>query len=214
MLILDEEETWVDPNVDLGVLQEYAVRLSTATVRRLLWQRDTAALLQERPLETRAGPSDVARKLVERFKPDPDEDSSSYWTPSEGSRRRKEILSFGDHHALSTREVQSLIGVRTRQAVALRRHTHRLLGLPVGPRTFRYPAWQFDLQQRAQIVSGLADILETAPADDPWGVADILTTRQRELGDRIPITALRESAGSAQVVQQVREIVAATYGDP
>jgi hypothetical protein len=87
---------------------------------------------------------------------------------------------------LDTKQVQLLLGVRTRQAVNDLVKRRRLLGLPTKGRRLLLPAFQFTTAGRPYPV--LPDILETfeGAVVSPWTVASWFNTPQPLLKKKTP----------------------------
>lgn len=142
---------------------------------------------------------------------DEEEDASDYWQPpAELDAVRQQILTFGGQPALTSHQAARYLGLSTRQGLSRRRHAGKLLGLPVGPRRFLYPRWQFEPSQPDQLLFGLPDFL-AAVGSDPWGLADVLTTRQPHLGDMEPVKLLRDRNRRAEAHSKVSAMLAETY---
>ncbi len=82
----------------------------------------------------------------------------------------------------------------TRQGVNRRRRAGALLGIDVGRRGYRYPAWQFD---RGGTLSGLEDVLRALQQHDPWMQLIFMVSANARLGNRTPLEALRSSEREA-----------------
>ncbi len=104
--------------------------------------------------------------------------------------------------AYSSEEVAKLLRM-TRQGVDKRRRQGQLLGLSVGRRGYRYPAWQF---QEGDVLSGLPDTLAAFTDLNPWTQAVFFTTGDLRLGGKTPLEVLQ--AGQVDAVVQA----AAAYG--
>jgi len=104
--------------------------------------------------------------------------------------------------AYSSEEVAKLLRM-TRQGVDKRRRQGQLLGLSVGRRGYRYPAWQF---QEGNVLPGLPDILAAFTDLNPWTQAVFFTTGDLRLGGKTPLEVLQ--AGQVDAVVQA----AAAYG--
>jgi hypothetical protein len=76
----------------------------------------------------------------------------------------------------------------TRQGVNRRRRAGALLGIDVGRRGYRYPAWQFE---RGGTLSGLEAVLQTLQQHDPWMQLIFMVSANARLGNRTPLEALR-----------------------
>jgi hypothetical protein len=155
--------------------------------------------------ERNAAKTLLVRRLIEEQS---DDAESSAWVPGdELAAQRQAIANWGGSAALTPAETMKRLGLGTRQGLSRRRHARQLFGLPLGERRYVYPRWQFG--RGGALVPGLAEVLALAPADDPWGVADLLTSRQHTLDDRSPIEALREDRASA--LPQIRAILERVY---
>lgn len=104
--------------------------------------------------------------------------------------------------AYSSEEVAKLLRM-TRQGVDKRRRQRQLLGLSVGRRGYRYPAWQF---QEGEVLPGLPDVLAAFTDLNPWTQAVFFTTGDLRLGSKTPLEVLE--AGQVNSVVQA----AAAYG--
>lgn len=89
---------------------------------------------------------------------------------------------------LSAAEVAQRLRL-TRQAVDLRRRHHRLIGLAVGRRGYRYPAWQFG---RGGTLAWVPRVLEALAPHDPWQQVFFLLSPHPDLAGQTPLTTLRE----------------------
>ncbi len=90
-----------------------------------------------------------------------------------------------------TEGVMALLGGVSKQAVNDRVRRHRLLALRTGSGRLVYPTAQFVDEQ---VVPGLGVVLDVLLPDDTeaWLVASWLTTADPDLGDRTPVSALRD----------------------
>lgn len=104
--------------------------------------------------------------------------------------------------AYSSEEVARLLRM-TRQGVDKRRRQGQLLGLSVGKRGYRYPAWQF---QEGDVLPGFPDVLAALTDLNPWTQAVFLTTGDLRLSGKTPLEVLQ-----ARQVDAVVE-AAAAYG--
>jgi hypothetical protein len=138
-----------------------------------------------------------------------DRDTDEAWRPADDLlAQRKEILNYGGTPPYEAKKTMELLGVSTRQALGERRRKGQLLGLPVGERRILYPRWQFDAN--GKLLSGLDEVLASAPRDDPWGVADILTSPQGVFDGRSPIQVL-EGGEEPDAVRKTIRIVRRAY---
>ena len=89
-----------------------------------------------------------------------------------------------------------------------------LIGLPSnGFFKTLYPSWQFGSD--GQLLPGFTEILGMTPKDDPWGVADILTSPQRVFGGRTPIEMLRDRKEERDsIVRRTIDMIRFTYDLP
>jgi hypothetical protein len=143
-----------------------------------------------------------ARSILERA----DADIDQMWRPRDLGDEQAAIMYYGGKPPYSARETQAQLEL-TRQGLAQRRKTGKLLGLPIGPRRVKYPAWQFDFRRSDNLVAELAKVLGAAPRDDPWGVADILTSPQPSIASRVPIDVLRAGDVSAETLEEIIGLV-------
>jgi len=104
--------------------------------------------------------------------------------------------------AYSSEEVAKILRM-TRQGVDKRRRQGQLLGLSVGRRGYRYPAWQF---QSGEVLQGLPDVLAAFTDLDAWTIAVFLTTGDVRLSGKTPLEVLQ--LGQVDAVVQA----AAAYG--
>jgi hypothetical protein len=102
---------------------------------------------------------------------------------------------------LDSRQVQELLGVQTRQAVNDLMKRGRLLGLPVKPRRWAFPSFQFSSSGRPYAV--LPDILAAfeGVAATPYTVASWFVSPHPLLASQTPAAWLR-SGGDPEVVRQ------------
>ncbi len=183
-----------------------------ADVRRRLLaflnSRSGPSTLQEFTVELEQIQSETRSLLVHELPRFDEESAQSAWYPgNELVAEREAILTFGGEPPLSAQEAMSLLGITTRQGLAKRRRTRSLLGLPLGERRIVYPRWQFT--RRGTLIPGLETVLAAAPTDDPWGIADLLTSPQSTLGGREPVTLLREKGEAA--INDILPIFERTY---
>ncbi len=85
----------------------------------------------------------------------------------------------------------------TRQGVNRRRRAGALLGIDVGRRGYRYPAWQFD---RGGTLPGLEAVLQTLQQHDPWMQLIFMVSANARLGSRTPLEALRSGEREEVIV--------------
>lgn len=95
-------------------------------------------------------------------------------------QRRTAVLHDFVAGALPTPEVQQLLGLRTPQAVHRLRSRGKLLGAPVGNRTW-FPAWQFDGNRLRPDLARIIELLTRFTAD-PLAADRIMRLTGDELG--------------------------------
>ncbi|MCL2724551.1 MAG: hypothetical protein FWD69_08960 [Polyangiaceae bacterium] len=106
-----------------------------------------------------------------------------------GLRARDELLG-GEGGTLTVAEVADLLGI-TRQAVNKRREARRLLGVEMGRRGFRYPAWQF---ASGATLAGLEDVLATLGDAPALSKIRFFLSGSHRLGKRRPLDLLRKKS--------------------
>jgi hypothetical protein len=203
---------------DEELLRYVLFSMSTCTLWRGVPMRQAAPSTRAAPLDRgsvalrRDDVSARLRRLAVQFAEQvqslvpSDEDASELWRPSGLHDEQAAILNYGGRRPLTAAEAQELLQL-TRQGLAQRRRSGRLLGLPVGPRRILYPAWQFDRGRTSKLLSGMEAILAAAPRDNPWAVADVLTTRQPSIGDAIPIEVLRNGEFAREHLEEMIGLV-------
>lgn len=100
--------------------------------------------------------------------------------------RDRERLLSAEGRPLPSREVAKLLSI-SRQAVAKARVDGRLVGLPMGRRTYVYPSWQFGPNGP---LGGLRDV-RGALGDDPWTLTAFVVAPNSRLDGETPLGALR-----------------------
>ncbi|MGJ5817178.1 hypothetical protein [Paludibaculum fermentans] len=125
--------------------------------------------------------------------------------PLAGARLRglemKRALVEAEGGALSTAEVAAALRI-TRQAVDKRRKEHKLLGVELGRKGFRYPAWQVGLPHLEAVLEALGD-------RDSWEQMSFFLNPNGLLEDRTPLEVLQ--AGAQEPADVLR--AAAAYGE-
>lgn len=99
----------------------------------------------------------------------------------------KQQLLFQYDEPLNSQEVADMLGM-TRQAVDKRRNHNKLLGLSLGKRGYRYPAWQFD---NGDILSGWESVLAALTEISPWGKLQFMLSGDIRLEGKTPIECLQ-----------------------
>jgi hypothetical protein len=100
---------------------------------------------------------------------------------------------------LTTPEVAARLGV-SRQAVDKRRARGGLLALKIGA-DWNYPAFQFD---RAEVLPGLAEVLQRLAPKGPWVALDILLAPDSALGGRSLLDVVR--AGDLALARRALDV--------
>ncbi len=118
-----------------------------------------------------------------------------------GLEVKQQLLSF-DGEPLNSQEVADLLGM-TRQAVDKRRNSNKLLGLSLGKRGYRYPAWQF---ANGGILTGWELVLAAFIDISSWGKLQFMLSGDVRLEGKTPLECLQ--AG------EVKQVIAAAkaYG--
>jgi hypothetical protein len=109
--------------------------------------------------------------------------------------RDRERLLQSEGQPLQARDVAKLLGV-TRQAVSRARAEGRLLGLPIGRRTYLYPSWQFGPEGP---LPGLRAAREALGDADPWTLTAFLVAPNSRLDSESPVAVLRRGDLTAVV---------------
>ncbi len=119
-----------------------------------------------------------------------------------GVQHKRELLNYQGKKALNSSEVAALLGI-TRQAIDNRRKNQSLLGLSLGNRGYRYPAWQFS---NGSLLTGWSEVLSNMEHLDDWSKLIFMLTGDIRLDNKIPLECLRNA--------QIDEVVSAAraYG--
>jgi hypothetical protein len=104
-----------------------------------------------------------------------------------GLRARDELLG-AEGGTLGVAEVAALLGI-TRQAVNKRREARKLIGVEMGRRGFRYPAWQF---ASGTTLTGLEDVLATLGDVPALSTIRFFLSGSHRLGGKRPLDLLRK----------------------
>lgn len=103
-----------------------------------------------------------------------------------GLEVKQQLLSqYGE--PLNSQEVADLLGM-TRQAVDKRRNNNKLLGLSLGKRGYRYPAWQFS---SGGILPGWELVLAALIEISPWGKLQFMLSGDVRLEGKTPLECLQ-----------------------
>jgi hypothetical protein len=116
--------------------------------------------------------------------------------------RDRDRLLAAEGGAVPISTVMEILHLQSRQAIQQRRARGKLLGLPLGGRTYLYPVWQFD--GHGDVLPGLRETLATLADLDPWGQAAYLLSGEPRLGGLRPLDALR-AGRIAEVVDAARQ---------
>jgi hypothetical protein len=106
-----------------------------------------------------------------------------------GLRARDELLS-AEGGTLSAAEVSQLLGI-SRQAVNKRRDARKLIGVEVGRRGFRYPAWQF---VAGDTITGLEEVLAALGDTPPLSAMRFFLSGSHRLEGKRPLDLLRRKS--------------------
>lgn len=120
------------------------------------------------------------------------------------------ILNYGGTNALTVEEAAEKIGTEP-QGIRTMVESGVILGLTDADDQLLVPSWQF-LGERVQVIPEVP--YYAAIAEDPWGIAGILTKSQPSLDGKVPIDVFRER--DSKDVQRTRrfmkELVSDLYG--
>lgn len=106
----------------------------------------------------------------------------------------------------STAGIARVLGGVSRQAVEERRRRRTIVALRTTDNRWVYPAFQLD--ERNQVVRGLADVLDRfrpASPDDEWMVASFLAAAQPGLGGNTIVEHLQTGGDVAAVLDLARD---------
>lgn len=180
------------------------------TIRQIFFQRSLRAIeelqsLNEQKLaEAVQAPTDYS-VLLSALNTEEALASIRAHDPLAGARLRgleaKRKLVEAEGGTLSTAQVAKAFGI-TRQAVDKRRKERRLLGMELGKKGFRYPAWQIGLPH-------LEDVLKALGDRDSWEQIAFFLNPSALLRDRTPLEVLRE--GEINIGDVL--IAASSYGE-
>lgn len=125
--------------------------------------------------------------------------------PLAGARLRgleaKRRLVEAEGGSLSSAQIAKSLQI-TRQAVDKRRKEGKLLGVELGKKGFRYPAWQIDLPN-------LERVLDALEGRDSWEQLSFFLNPSALLDDRPPLEVMRE--GKYDIAEILR--AASVYGE-
>jgi hypothetical protein len=165
----------------------------TSVIRHIFFQRSLRAIeelqsLDEKTLaEAVQAPTDYS-VLLSALNTEEALASIRAHDPLAGARLRgleaKRKLVEAEGGALSTAETAKVLRI-TRQAVDKRRKERKLLGVEVGKKGFRYPAWQIGLSHLEEVLKALGD-------RDSWEQIAFFLNPNALLEDRTPLEILQE----------------------
>ena len=166
---------------------------NTSAIRHIFFQRSLRAIeelqsLDEKTLaEAVQAPTDYS-VLLSALNAEEALTSIRAHDPLAGARLRgleaKRKLVEAEGGALSTAQIASALQI-SRQAVDKRRKERKLLGVEVGKKGFRYPAWQIGLPHLEEVLEALGD-------RDCWEQIGFFLNPSALLEDRTPLDILQE----------------------
>jgi hypothetical protein len=106
-----------------------------------------------------------------------------------GVQHKLELLNYQGKKALTSSEVAAVLGI-SRQAVDNRRKNNSLLGLSLGSRGYRYPAWQFT---NCSVLRGWSEVLSNMEHLDDWSKLIFMLRGDIRLDDQTPLECLKNS---------------------
>jgi hypothetical protein len=119
-----------------------------------------------------------------------------------GAKQMQEIL-HEEGGTVGAEEMGRLLGGISAQAVDKRRKKGKLLALPVGKGSYRYPVWQVE---NGVVIGGFEEVLPAFGVEDPWMRAAFFLSGDARLGGERPLEVLRR-----RDVEAVKR-AAAAYG--
>jgi biotin operon repressor len=187
-----------------------AILANTSTIRNVFFRRSLRAIEELQSLDEKAlaeavqAPTDYS-VLLSALNTEEALASIRAHDPLAGARLRgleaKRQLLEAEGGALSTAEIARALRI-TRQGVDKRRKDRRLLGVEVGKKGFRYPAWQVGLPHLEEVLQALGD-------RDSWEKIAFFLNPSALLRDRTPLEVLRE--GKRDINEVLR--AASAYGE-
>jgi hypothetical protein len=152
----------------------------------------------------------IARALTEQTPAEQalgQEDHAIAAALARGAKLKEELLRQAGG-VYSGKQIGDLLGITTRQGVAVARQSGRLLGVPTrsgpGKAAYVYPKAQFT---RSGVVPGLQEFLNAFTLEDPWAQLAVLLSPSPRLEGWSPLQALRAGRIEDAVA------VAAAYGE-
>lgn len=106
-----------------------------------------------------------------------------------GVQHKRELLNYQEKKALTSSEVAAVLGI-SRQAVDNRRKNDSLLGLSLGNRGYRYPAWQFS---NGSVLTGWSEVLSNMEHLDDWSKLIFMLTGDIRLDNKTPLECLKNA---------------------
>lgn len=179
-------------------------------IRNIFWHRSMRAVeelqsLDEKKLaEAVQAPTDVS-VLLTALSTEEALASIRAHDPLAGARLRgleaKRKLVEAEGGSLSSARIARALKI-TRQAVDKRRKQGKLLGIELGKKGFRYPAWQIDLPD-------LDNVLAALQGRDAWDQLSFFLNPNALLKDRTPLEVMQE--GRHDIADVLR--AASTFGE-
>lgn len=182
----------------------------TSAVRHIFFQRSLRAIEELQTLDEKTlaqavqAPTDYS-VLLSALNTEEALASIRAHDPLAGARLRgleaKRKLVEAEGGALSTAEIAKELRI-TRQAVDKRRKERKLLGVEVGKKGFRYPAWQIGLPHLEEVLEALGD-------RNSWEQLAFFLNPSALLEDRTPREILQEGKHDIEDVLRA----ASVYGE-
>jgi hypothetical protein len=104
-----------------------------------------------------------------------------------GVQHKEKLLNYQGKKSLTSSEAAAVLGI-SRQAVDNRRKNKTLLGLSLGNRGYRYPAWQFS---NGSILIGWSEVLKNMEHLDDWSKLIFMLTGDIRLNNQTPLECLK-----------------------
>lgn len=106
-----------------------------------------------------------------------------------GVQHKRELLNYRGKKALTSSEVAAILDI-SRQAVDNRRKNNSLLGLSLGSRGYRYPAWQFS---NGSVLIDWSKVLSCMEHLDDWSKLIFMLTGDIRLNNKTPLECLQNA---------------------
>lgn len=124
--------------------------------------------------------------VIETLARRPAMESTKYKVKLEGALQKRKILD-AEGGVVGPSQVAKLLNI-SRQAVSQRRMAGKLLAVPMAG-GFAYPLWQF---HDGEIINGMAHILTTLKAIDPWMQMVFFLNKNSALDGHRPLDILKK----------------------